>query len=240
MLCSAVRQRGTHGRGSGRGTGRYVASGHVIYARGDELFALPFESRDIAGGRASRPSGRFGVGRGRGRSVCGVGQRSVRRCRRKPSSIRTPAGVGGPRWPRRAAGGASTLLQRQCRDLAGWTASGCGHRRRNGRRVALRFHARHADAADDREGEQPGTALDPRRDAYRLPRHTGGIPEPLVEDGGRHRKRRAFDDRRVHADAGVMVGRRAMAGLLPGRPKNGCRHLGPAVRRRPLATRYRA
>ena len=90
-------------------SGRYVASGHVIYARNDELFAVPFDVDALACVRAGQPSERHGVERQRRQPIRGVRQRRLRVRGWKREPVRAAAGVGAAamaassRWRHRHA-----------------------------------------------------------------------------------------------------------------------------------------
>ena len=118
-------------------SGRYVASGHVIYARNDELFAVPFDMDGLrVSGQASRLSdtawkgsegNQFAVSdNGVFVSVSGSASRYERRLVWVGRDGRVEPLAAPPRE-----------YLRKRRHLAGRTASSRRHGRGNGRRVAL-------------------------------------------------------------------------------------------------------
>ena len=94
----------------------------------------------------------------------------------------------------------------KCRHLAGWPASGRGHRAGTIGLWLYDFVARHPDAADDGEGKQSGPALDPdgTHIVYRGTRAGSRNLWWKTVDDTMNEERLTTGERR--SDAGIVVG----------------------------------
>ena len=133
----------------GARAGRLTASGHLLFARADQVFAAPFDSRITQDHR--RPG--QGAGGGGVRSVRRTADGRVRarrsRVRGRPGR-RQPPGMGHARWRLSRCGGADTDLLARARSRPGRTPRDCHDWHGRPFPVAVGARHGHVDAARHR------------------------------------------------------------------------------------------